>query len=113
MWPMPRAPISTTTAWVPSGALSSVSGTPSSLLNDWALAAVTRRSLRMLARRSFTDVLPTEPVIPNTGLGSRVRAKRPAACSARTVSSTTIAVPPVDPAGGEVGGRAGRRAPRR
>ena len=40
MWPAPRAPISTTAAWVRSGALTSVSGTPSSLLKDRTLAAV-------------------------------------------------------------------------
>ena len=38
MWPIPRAPISTTAASVPSGALISVSGTPSSLLNARSLA---------------------------------------------------------------------------
>ena len=40
MWPGPRAPISTTAASVPSGALARVSGTPSSLLKDAALAVV-------------------------------------------------------------------------
>ena len=39
-WPGPRAPISTTSASVPSAAPSSVRGTPSSLLNELALAAV-------------------------------------------------------------------------
>ena len=68
------------------------------------------RSLRMLARRSFTEVLPTEPGDPeHRARQPRARAKRPAACRARRVSSTTIAVPPSCPARGQVRGRAGRQ----
>ena len=90
---VPR-PISTTTASVSSAAPSKVMGTPSSLLKERSLAAVRHRWTNTTARRSFTEVLPTEPVIPITGRGRRRRASRPATWSAATVSATTTAVPP-------------------
>ena len=94
MWPRPRAPISTTTASVPSGALARVRGTPSSLLNDFGLAAVTSRRANTDASMSLVDVLPTDPVMPTTRSGSRSRAARPRAVRAAPVSATTIAVVP-------------------
>src|SRR4029450_824784 len=62
MWPTPRAPISTTSASVSSAAFTSVSGTPSSLLNEPTLADVRQRTARATASRSLTLVLPTDPV---------------------------------------------------
>ena len=83
----------------PSGALTSVSGTPSSLLNDRSLAAVReRRWPRTAASRSLVDVLPTEPVMPTTRSRQPVRASRPRSSSARAVSSTRIAVAGLDAA---------------
>ena len=89
MWPMPRAPISITAAAVSSGAFTSVSGTPSSLLNERRLACVGRSPPRTAARRSFVVVFPTEPVMPMTAPGSRVRACAPSRCNAAVVSSTS------------------------
>ena len=94
MWPRPRAPISTTTASVPAGALTRVRGTPSSLLNDFRLAAVTSRRANTDASMSLVDVLPTDPVMPTTRSGSRSRAARPRAVRAAPVSATTMAVVP-------------------
>ena len=91
MWPIPRAPISSTSASVPSGALSTVSGTPISLLNDRWLAWVGRSAARTAASRSFVVVFPTEPVMPTTvPPSSRSRPADPSADSARAVSSTSI-----------------------
>ena len=65
-----------------------------------------QRSASTAASRSFTDVLPTEPVTPMTRRrAAGDRARRPAACSAATVSSTTMAVPPLEAPGREVGRR--------
>ncbi|SKZ46215.1 Uncharacterised protein [Mycobacteroides abscessus subsp. abscessus] len=91
MCPTPRAPISTTAASVSSGALKSVSGRPSSLLNDFSLAAVRNVVESSPASRSLVDVLPTDPVIPTTRSGSRRRAARPRSASASAVSSTVMA----------------------
>ena len=94
MCPDPRAPISTTTTSVSSGALTSVRGTPSSLLNERSLAVVCSAPPRAPAQRSLTVVLPTEPVTPMTSSGRRTRAARPRSASALPVSRTwTIAAP--------------------
>ena len=92
MWPAPRAPISTTSASVSPAAFTRVSGTPSSLLKEPMLDDVRQRAPRATASRSLTLVLPTEPVMPTTRPGRRVRAWRPTAPSASTVSSTSTAV---------------------
>ncbi len=114
MWPGPRAPISITAASVPSSAPTSVRGTPSSLLNDPALATVRHRAASAAASRSFTLVLPTEPVTPTTRPAtvgaSRSRAWAPSAASASSVSGTSTAVT-TTPAG--VVGRHVGRGPRR
>ena len=90
MWPAPRAPISTTTAAASSGADSSVSGTPISLLNDTGLAPTGPAALRAAAVRSLVDVLPVLPVMPTTGTAaSRSRAAAPRAVRAAAVSSTS------------------------
>ena len=90
MWPIPLDPISMTATSVSSGALASVMGTPSSLLNDRCEAVVTNRDASALASRSFVVVLPTDPVIPTTRSGSRLRATEPIRVSAAAVSATTI-----------------------
>ena len=64
MCPTPRAPISSTTHCAPSGALSRVSGRPSSLLKEPSLAAMRNVDARQPARRSLVVVLPTDPVMP-------------------------------------------------
>ena len=76
MWPMPRAPISSTTRSVPSGAFRRVSGTPISLLKLFSLAAVRKLVASAAARRSLTDVLPTDPVMPVTCLWQPVACHR-------------------------------------
>ena len=64
MWPMPRAPISHTTACVPGGTDRIVSGRPISLLNDSGLAATDSVAPSAAAVKSFVHVLPVEPVMP-------------------------------------------------
>src|SRR5690606_15173323 len=91
-WPTPRAPISTTRASLPAGALTSVRGTPSSLLNDPALAHVRHRATRAARTRSFTLVLPTEPVIPTTRPAAGAAPGPPA--SAGAPARTVRACPP-------------------
>ena len=80
--PGPRAPISMTATSASSGALRSVSGTPSSLLNERSLAVDRNRVRRTAESRSLAEVLPTDPVMPTTGPTSRARARRPASSSA-------------------------------
>ena len=83
MWPPPRAPISTTPASVPSGALASVSGTPSSLLNERSLAAGPIGRARAPARGGpWSTSCRRCPVMPTTRSASRVRAWRPRSSSA-------------------------------
>ena len=91
MCPKPRAPISTTAASVASGALTSVSGTPSSLLNDFSLAAVTSRCRAIAVNRSLVEVLPFDPVMATTRSGRRRRASFPSSVSAASVASTSTA----------------------
>ena len=92
--PTPRAPISRTTHWASSGALRSVSGTPSSLLKDRSLADTPKVETRHWRRRSFVVVLPTEPVMPITPPCTCSRATTPSCMSAAAVSATTMAVAP-------------------
>ncbi len=92
MWPTPRAPISSTTQRASSGALSSVSGRPSSLLNDCSLAAVGNAVARHARTKSLVVVFPTDPVMPITPPDTRPRASAPSRISAAPVSSTAIAV---------------------
>ena len=94
MWPLPRAPISTTTASASSAALARVSGTPISLLYDIGLALVRKVVASTPATRSLTVVLPTEPVMPTTRSTRRARAARPMAARAAPVSATAMAVAP-------------------
>ena len=65
-WPTPRAPISRTRKRVRSSARSTVSGRPSSLLNDPAVATVGASSASTRASMSFAVVLPWDPVIATT-----------------------------------------------
>ena len=94
--PGPRMPISRMSASESSGAPSSVIGSPCSLLNDRGLAATRQRAATAAAARSFTDVLPTDPVMPTarepTPAARPSRAQRPRAASAAAVSGTTMAV---------------------
>ncbi len=95
MSPTRRAPISTTTQRAASGALSSVSGRPSSLLKERSLAAVPKVDDRQAASRSLVVVLPTDPVTP-IAPPTRLRASAPSRSSAAPVSPTRTAVPPAD-----------------
>ena len=70
-WPTPRAPISSTRYRVLSSIRSTVSGRPSSLLNEPAVATVGAPSASSRASMSLTDVLPWEPVIATTVIGAR------------------------------------------
>ena len=74
------------------GALTSVNGTPISLLKLLALGAVRKVVANTPASRSFTEVLPTEPVMPMTASGRRSRAAAPSRVNAAIVSSTRMAV---------------------
>ena len=65
-WPTPRAPISRTRKRVSGVARSTVSGRPSSLLNEPAVATVEPASLSTRASMSLALVLPWEPVIATT-----------------------------------------------
>ena len=76
MLPAKRAPISTTSTSVASGAPSTVTGTPISLLYDAGAAWVRKAAPTAAAVRSFVEVLPTEPVIPTTRADSRSRPAR-------------------------------------
>ena len=89
MFPAKRAPISVTTISAASGALSSVSGSPASLLYDAGLACTRRDPASAAAVRSFVAVFPAEPVMPTTvAWPRRVRASRPASLSAAAGSAT-------------------------
>ena len=85
------------THWASSGALTSVSGRPSSLLKDRSLAAVRKVEAKQWRNKSLVVVLPTEPVIPTTPPATRLRANTPRFMSAVAVSSTTTAVDPSGP----------------
>ena len=93
MSPGNRSPISATTAAHAAGVLSSVTGSPNSLLYDSGLAyAIPVGSAA--ASRSFVDVLPVEPVTPiTTQIGSRAaRTDRATACSPAITSGTLTSV---------------------
>ena len=94
IWPMPRMPISTTTAPSSAEADRTVLGTPSSLF--WLPeVAVTEKPADSTSRtRFFVVVLPLEPVRPMTRPPSLPRQKRARSTSARWVSETfTMAAP--------------------
>ncbi len=90
MCPTPRAPISITRYLVSWSARSTVSGTPSSLLNEPTGAMVVPDGSSTSASRSLTLVLPCDPVMamttgsswPSTWVASRA--------SASVTSSTTM-----------------------
>ncbi|CAB5069056.1 unannotated protein [freshwater metagenome] len=92
--PSPRIPISSTSASLSSGALRTVAGSPQSLFRLFSLAAVRQRAPSTSRARSFTLVLPTEPVMPTTRSGKRDRPHAPRSRSARVVSATSTAVAP-------------------
>ena len=87
-------PISSTITSVSSGLSRMVTGRPCSLLKLRGLAAVRRVLASTAASRSLVEVLPTDPVMPTTQSGRRVRAHAPSAMSAAAVSSTSIMVLP-------------------
>ena len=93
MFPAKRAPISTTSASVPSGAPSTVTGTPISLLNDSGAAWVRSPAPSTAAVRSLVEVLPTDPVIATTRPSIRRRPAWAIAASATAASGTTTAGP--------------------
>ncbi len=94
MWPTPRAPISRTRKRVEGSTPRTVSGSPSSLLNDWYVATVGPASESTAASMSLTLVLPCEPVTATTrrsGAARRTRRRTSAArvCRAAWTSGTT------------------------
>ena len=93
MWPGPRAPISTTTAWVPGSIRARVRGRPTSLLNDAWLATVSRRVARTAASRSLVVVLPLDPVTATTVAAERSRTAVPRAARAARGSATSTRGP--------------------
>ncbi len=99
-WPRPRAPISSTRNRVLRSARSTVSGRPSSLLNDPWVATVGAAAPSTAPRRSLVEVLPCEPVTAATvrpGRAARTwRARRPRATW--TSSTTTAGTPTGRPA---------------
>ena len=96
-------PISSTITSVSSGLSRMVTGRPSSLLKLRGFAAVRKVLASAAASRSLVEVLPTDPVMPTTLSGRRVRAHAPSVISAAAVSSTSIMVlsagRPRDPTG--------------
>ena len=91
MWPMPRADISSTRYLVDSSARSTVSGRPSSLLNEPTGAIVGPSRSTTWAVRSLVEVLPDDPVIPMTVAdGSRRSTSRASAPRATVTSAVTI-----------------------
>ena len=64
--PLRRAPISATTTSASAAAPSSVTGRPTSLLNDSGLAWVRNRLAHTAAAMSLVEVLPLAPVMPTT-----------------------------------------------
>ena len=90
IWPGPRIPISSTSASVPAGASSTVSGSPISVLRFSRLATVRSRWASIAARMSLVDVFPTEPVIPTTGQPSARRHAVARRCSAASGSSAAM-----------------------
>ena len=93
MWPGPRAPISTTTAWVPGSIRARVRGRPTSLLYDAGLATVSRRVARTAASRSLVVVLPLDPVTATTVAAERSRTAVPRAARAARGSATSTRGP--------------------
>ncbi len=96
MCPTPRAPISSTRVRVDSSASSTVSGSPTSVLNDPAGATTGPRCATTAAIKSFVLVFPEEPVTATTSRwGRRSITARASDPSASTESSTTIVGTPV------------------
>ena len=91
MWPMPRAPISTTRNRVSAVTRHTVSGTPTSELYEPTGATVGPATARTAPRRSFVLVLPEEPVMPTTASPGTRRPRPPGRASAKAswVSATT------------------------
>src|SRR4051794_4079624 len=94
MWPMPRAPISSTRNFVSSVAVRAVSGSPISLFSEPGVNTVGALCRRTWAIRSLVLVLPAEPVRATRVAPSRRTTWRARAPRARWTSSTTIAGTP-------------------
>ena len=95
MWPRPRAPSSSTRYRVRSSARSTVSGCPSSLLNEPGGATVGPSRSATWASRSLVVVLPDEPVIAAiVSWGRRSTTARASGASAACTSGTTSAGTP-------------------
>src|SRR4051812_4791618 len=92
--PNPRMPISSTSTSVPSGAASTASGRPISVLKFAGFATTRRCGASSAAISCFVDVLPTEPVTPITSASSSRRQAVASRCSAVSGSSATSTAPP-------------------
>ncbi len=95
--PNPRMPISSTSTSVPSGAASTASGSPISVLKLAGLAATRRCGAISAAISCLVEVLPTEPVTPITAASSARRQAVASVCSASSGSSATSTAPPESP----------------
>src|SRR5881628_3413379 len=73
MCPGPRALYSATKVRVSASTRSTVSGSPTSLLNEFSGATVGPSAPNTAANRSFVEVLPDEPVTPTTRHAARRR----------------------------------------
>ncbi len=109
MWPIPRAPISSTRNLVSSVALRAVSGSPISLLSEPGVHTVGALCWSTWAMRSLVLVLPAEPVRATTVAPSRRTTWRARAPRAACTSSTTIAGTPTGRAPARPGARLDHR----
>ena len=81
--PNPRIPISSTSTSVPSGAASTASGSPISVLKFAGLAATRRCGAISAAISCLVEVFPTDPVTPMTAASNARRQAVASRCSAR------------------------------
>ena len=94
IWPVPRMPISTTTASVSGSAESSVLGTPSSLFWLPAVATTECAAASTSRTRFFVVVLPVEPVSAITRPCRWERHSRARSVTAPAVSGTSMTAAP-------------------
>ena len=92
--PLRRAPISATTTSASAAAPSSVTGRPTSLLNDSGLAWVRNRVAHTAAAMSLVEVLPLAPVMPTTR-ADIVRRSSAASCRNASPGERTNTAGPV------------------
>src|SRR5690625_2905642 len=94
MWPMPRADSSATRYFVSASQRSAVYGCPISLLNEPGGATVSPSWRKIVAIRSFVEVLPAEPVTPTMLRPSSLVSLPVTKCARSESARTTAAAEP-------------------